>query len=182
MQHWFCRRCTNIDFAADAQMNNAFKGVYPARCGGIADMTGMSFAPTVDLPLTHALIYMYTHTHTHTLSLSLSLSLGSYPHCPPGYPQPCALRGGKGAAPRLFCGGFPRNLSPDANLSTFPPTYPQSVCITRRFMRMKQPRPDIGAPAAKRRNRRFCGKQHKNWKTECGNALTGFPLQGLVQA
>ena len=130
------------------------KGVYPARCGGIADMTGMSFAPAVDLPLTHALIYMYTHTHT----LSLSLSLGSYPHCPPGYPQPCALRGGKGAAPRLFCGGFPRNLSPDANLSTFPPTYPQSVCITRRFMRMKQPRPDMGTPAAKRRKRRFCGK------------------------
>ena len=116
------------------------KGVYPARCGGIADMTGMSFAPAVDLPLTH------------------SLSLGSYPHCPPGYPQPCALRGGKGAAPRLFCGGFPRNLSPDANLSTFPPTYPQSVCITRRFMRMKQPRPDMGTPAAKRRKRRFCGK------------------------
>ena len=133
-------------------------------------------------PNTRSHIYVHTHTHTLSLSLSLSLSLGSYPHCPPGYPQPCALRGGKGAAPRLFCGGFPRNLSPDANLSTFPPTYPQSVCITRRFMRMKQPRPDIGAPAAKRRNRRFCGKQHKNWKTECGNALTGFPLQGLVQA
>lgn len=46
------------------------KGVYPARCGGIADMTGMSFAPAVDLPLTHALIYMYTHTHTLSLSLS----------------------------------------------------------------------------------------------------------------
>lgn len=97
-------------------------------------------------------------SHLHTLLFSL----GSYPHCPPGYPQPCALRGGKGAAPRLFCGGFPRNLSPDASLSTFPPTYPQSICITRRFMRMKRPRPDIGTPAAKRRHRHFYGKQHKN--------------------
>ncbi len=97
-------------------------------------------------------------SHLHTLLFSL----GSYPHCPPGYPQPCALRGGKGAAPRLFCGGFPRNLSPDANLSTFPPTYPQSVCITRRFMRMKRPQSDIGTPAAGRRHRRFCGKQLKN--------------------
>ena len=54
--------------------NNAFKGVYPARCGGLADMTGMSFAPTADIPLslTHTLIFSWQLS---TLSTGLSTAL-----------------------------------------------------------------------------------------------------------
>lgn len=62
-------------------MNNAFKGVYPARCGGIADMTGMSFAPTADIPLslTHTLIFS---RQLSTLSTDLSTI---YMHYAPFY-------------------------------------------------------------------------------------------------
>ena len=76
------------------------KGVYPARCGGIADMTGMSFAPAVDLPPnTHSHIYI-TFSRIYFLSAVIHIV-----HRVIHSPAPCGA--GKALRRAYFAEDFP---------------------------------------------------------------------------